>query len=77
MSLIPAFEVGLWNGWILQGFFLLTAFVPDFVISKEAKNSMRRMSQYVPLRRTQKVLAQSTHVVIMPFVVIYSIFVCR
>lgn len=74
MSLIPAFEIGVWNAWILQVFFFLVMFVPDFVMGKEAKERTKRATQSVPFSRTEKVLAYSTHVVIMPFVVIYSIF---
>ena len=74
MSLIPAFEIGVWNAWILQVFFLLTAIVPDFLMGKEAKLSTKRMSQFVPLSKTEKILAYSTHVIIMPFVFVYSIF---
>jgi protein-S-isoprenylcysteine O-methyltransferase Ste14 len=74
MSLIPAFEIGIWNAWILQGLFLLAAIVPDFLMGKEAKLSMKRMSQFVPFSKSEKMLALSTHVVIMPVVAIYSIF---
>jgi len=75
MSLVPAFEIGLWNGWILQGFFLLTMFVQDFVMGKEAKKRTSRLNQFVPFGKTEKILAYSTHVVIMPLVLLYSIFV--
>jgi protein-S-isoprenylcysteine O-methyltransferase Ste14 len=74
MSLVPDFEIGLWNAWILQVIFLFAAFVPDFLMGKEAKLSMKRMSQSVPLSKSDKILAYSTHVIIMPFVLIYSIF---
>jgi protein-S-isoprenylcysteine O-methyltransferase Ste14 len=74
MSLIPAFEIGIWNAWILQGLFILASIVPDFLMGKEAKLSMKRMSQFVPFSGTEKILALSTHVVIMPIAAIYSIF---
>ena len=74
MSLVPAFDIGIWNAWILQGIFLLVLTVPDFLMSKEAKLSMKRMEQFVPFSRTVKMLALSTHVVIMPVAAIYSIF---
>jgi protein-S-isoprenylcysteine O-methyltransferase Ste14 len=74
ISLIPAFEIGVWNAWILQVFFLLVAIVPDFLMGKEAKLSMKRMSQSVPFSKSDKILAYSTHVIIMPFVLVYSIF---
>ncbi|MBN2396465.1 MAG: isoprenylcysteine carboxylmethyltransferase family protein [Candidatus Atribacteria bacterium] len=74
MSLIPAFEIGVWNAWILQVFFLLVMIVPDFLMSKEAKLSMNRMNKFVPFVKHEKILAYSTHMVIMPLVFIYSIF---
>jgi len=43
-------------------------------MGKEAKPRMKRMSQFVPFSKTEKILAYSTHVIIMPFVFIYSIF---
>ena len=43
-------------------------------MSKEAKERGRRATQFVPLTRTEKMLALSTHVVIMPLTVVYSVF---
>jgi protein-S-isoprenylcysteine O-methyltransferase Ste14 len=74
MSLIPAFEIGIWNAWILQVLFFLTLIVPNFLMSKEGKKRMKRATGFVPLDRAHKIMAYSTHVVIMPFTVLYSIF---
>jgi len=74
MSLIPAFEIGLWNAWILQVLLFLTMMLPDLLMSKEGKERTKRASEFVPMDVTHKILAYSTHVVIMPFTVIYSIF---
>ena len=74
MSLIPAFEIGVWNAWILQVLFFLTLIVPNFLMSKEAKKRTKRATGFVPLDRTRKILAYSTHVLIVPFTVLYSIF---
>jgi protein-S-isoprenylcysteine O-methyltransferase Ste14 len=74
MTLVPAFEIGIWNAWILQVISFLTISAPDIFMSKEAKLSMKRMNQFVPFSRTEKMLALSTHVVIMPIAAIYSIF---
>jgi len=74
MSLAPVFEIGLWNAWILQLLFFLTMIVPDFLIGKEGRKRTKRMSQFVPFNRAEKILAYSTHVIIMPFVVVYSVF---
>ena len=74
MTAIPAFEIGVWNAWILQAVFLLAAMLPDLFMGQEAKLSMKRMSQSIPLNKRNKILANSTHVIIMPFVFVYSIF---
>ena len=75
MSLIPAFEIGIWNGWILHVLQLLSTIIPDFFMSEEAKISIKRARQSPPFNRTEKILALSTHAVIAPFSIIYSIFV--
>lgn len=74
MSLIPAFKIGLWNAWILQVCFFLMMFVQDFLMSKEARKRTEIMKQLAPFNKTEKILSLSTHVVIMPFVFVYSIF---
>lgn len=43
-------------------------------MNKEAKQRTKRATQAVPFSKTEKVLAYSTHLVIMPFTVLYSIF---
>jgi len=74
VSPIPAFEIGVWNAWILQVLFFLTLSIPDFVMSKEAKERTKRATESMPLSKTEKRLALSTHAVIMPLTFIYSIF---
>jgi protein-S-isoprenylcysteine O-methyltransferase Ste14 len=71
MSLIPAFEIGVWNAWIITVLLVLTGMVPGFFISKERKD---KMGKWPPVNKTEKILALSTHVVIMPAAAIYSIF---
>ena len=77
MSLIPAFELGLWNAWIfivLQ--FLLNTIFP-VLINKETMKKMDLLAPYrkpTPDNNTKKVLALATHAIIMPFTIIYSIF---
>jgi len=74
MSLVPAFELGIWNAWILQVLFFLTLSIPDFLVSKEARERTKRATQSIPLGKTQKIMSYSTHLLIMPFTVVYSIF---
>ena len=74
MSLIPDFEIGVWNAWILQFLFFLTLIVPNCLMSKEGRKRTKRATEFVPLGRTHKIFVYSTHILIMPFTVIYSIF---
>ena len=77
MSLVPAFELGLWNAWILIVLqFLLNTIFPG-LINKETMKKMDLLAPYrklTPYRNTEKILALSTHAIIMPFTIIYSIF---
>ncbi len=74
MSLVPVFKIGVWNAWILQILFFLAMFIPDFFLDKEARKRTKRMSQVAPFKKTEKILGLSTHVIIMPVVFVYSIF---
>jgi len=74
MLLTPAFKIGVWNAWILQVLFYLSMFIPDIFLDKEARKKSKRMSQFPPFKKTEKILALSTHAIIMPAVFIYSIF---
>jgi len=77
MSLIPAFELGLWNAWILIVIqFLLNTLFP-VLINKETMKKIDLLASYrqlTPYRNTEKILALSTHAIIMPFTIVYSIF---
>lgn len=74
MSLVPAFDIGIWNAWILWVVMFLAMMLPDFFMSREAKERVKRATQFAPLSGIRKVLAYSTHMVIMPAAAIYSIF---
>jgi protein-S-isoprenylcysteine O-methyltransferase Ste14 len=74
MSLVPAFEIGVWNAWILQVFFLLLLYAAEIFLSKEEKQRVNRGREDYPLSKAKKWLSLSTHIVIMPLAFIYSIF---
>ena len=75
MSLIPAFELGIWNLWILQLLVILTPYIPYLFLSKEGRKSNSRMAKAFPMpKKTVKVLAWSTHLVIAPIVILFSVF---
>ena len=73
MSLIPDFEIGIWNAWILMIFLFLT-YVPGQLINKEALNNVNEGWASEKWLRIDMVLAKSTHTVIIPIIIIYSIF---
>jgi protein-S-isoprenylcysteine O-methyltransferase Ste14 len=73
MSLIPAFDIGLWNAWILMLLMFLT-YVPGQLINKEAMNKVNEGWAAEQWSRTERLLANLTHVVIIPLTIIYSVF---
>ncbi len=74
MSAIPAFEIGVWNVWILPLLVFATMFIPDLFLSEEGKKRIKRLQSFVTTSRTKKVLVWSTHLVIWPLIILYSIF---
>jgi len=74
MTLIPAFEIGIWNVWILPLLVFATMFIPDLFLSEEGKKRIKRLQGFVTTSRTKKVLVWSTHLVIWPLIILYSIF---
>jgi protein-S-isoprenylcysteine O-methyltransferase Ste14 len=73
MSLIPEFELGLWNAWIITVLGLILSMIPSY-IKKEVAN--KRMGEYKwsELSKTDKIVMTVTHIIIMPFTIIYSFF---
>jgi protein-S-isoprenylcysteine O-methyltransferase Ste14 len=74
MSLVPAFDIGIWNAWILWVLLFLAMMVPNFFMSREGKERAKRATQFAPVTGIKKALVYSTHMVIMPAAAIYSIF---
>jgi len=74
VSLVPAFEIGVWNAWILQVLSFLILSAPNIFMSKEEKERVNRGTESMPLSKTEKWLGLSTHIVIMPLAFVYSIF---
>jgi protein-S-isoprenylcysteine O-methyltransferase Ste14 len=73
MSLVPAFDIGIWNAWILMLLMLLT-YIPGQLINKEALNKVNEGWASEQWARTERLLANLTHVVIIPLTIIYSVF---
>jgi len=72
MTLVPAFEVAIWNAWILWLLQFVSMIIPDFFMNEEAKARMKRAPTLAPFNKTEKILALSTHMIIMPVSIIYS-----
>jgi protein-S-isoprenylcysteine O-methyltransferase Ste14 len=73
MSLVPAFDIGIWNAWILMVLLLLT-YVPGQLINKEALNKVNEGWASAKWSRTERLAANSTHNIIIPLTMLYSVF---
>jgi protein-S-isoprenylcysteine O-methyltransferase Ste14 len=73
LSAIPAFEIGLWNSWIIM-LLMLLSYIPGQMINKEALNKVNEGWASEQWSRTDRSLAKSTHVIIIPLIIIYSVF---
>ena len=73
MSPIPAFEIGVWNAWILM-IFIFAPFIPGMLINKKEINKLNEGWASEEWSKTDRRLALSTHIIILPIMVLYSIF---
>jgi protein-S-isoprenylcysteine O-methyltransferase Ste14 len=74
MSIVPALEIGVWNAWILVVILLAVAFVPPAIGSEKAEKRMEGEPTGSEQNRVMRRATIITHVIIMPFNLIYSIF---
>jgi protein-S-isoprenylcysteine O-methyltransferase Ste14 len=73
MSLIPEFELGLWNAWIITVLGLILSTIPS-LINKEVQKKRMGEFKWSELSKTDKIVIIITHIIIMPFTIIYSFF---
>jgi protein-S-isoprenylcysteine O-methyltransferase Ste14 len=73
MSLIPAFELGLWNAWIITVLGFILPWIPSY-INKEVVNKRMGKFKWSEFSKTVKIVLIITQVIIMPFTIIYSFF---
>lgn len=72
MSLIPAFDIGIWNAWILMLLLLVPYFlVPLNIISKGREEGSNFTDEF---NKMQKSALTSLHIIYL-LLIIYSIFV--
>ena len=78
MSLVPEFELGLWNAWIItvSGFLTMGGgLFPIFLINSETmKKRIGESLTWSEFSKTQKIVTLITHLLIMPLTIVYSIF---
>jgi protein-S-isoprenylcysteine O-methyltransferase Ste14 len=75
MTLIPDFEFGLWNAWIIVAGFLVLSFAPFFVGGDRADARMRDEPKFSETAASARLGIVITHVVLMPGTLVYSFFV--
>jgi len=74
MSLVPEFELGLWNAWIIAVLGFIFSMIP-FYINKEVVNKRTGEDiKWSNLGKTDRMVTIITHIIIMPFTIIYSFF---
>jgi len=74
MSLVPEFKLGLWNAWIITVLFYVAALTPLQIGKKKANKRIEGEPAFRELSKTHKIATLITHAVIIPFTVVYSIF---
>jgi len=77
MSLIPAFELGLWNAWVITIPGLILPNFTSFIFPRANREIMKkRMSgfKWSELGKAAKIVIIVTQVIITPFTIIYSFF---
>ena len=75
MSFIPAFEIGLWNAWIFMVLLLAAGTVFLLIDKEKTEKRVEGEPTWSELTKTSKIVFVITHIIIMPFTLIYSIFV--
>ena len=74
MSFIPAFEIGFWNAWIFMVLLLAAGFVSLLIDKEKTEKRAEGEPTWSELNKTTKIVFVITHIMILPFTLIYSIF---
>ena len=75
MSWVPAFKIGVWNAWIFMVLLLAPITVFPILIDKEKmEKRMEGEPTWSEQSKNTKIVLVITHMMIMPFTFIYSIF---
>lgn len=74
MSLVPAFELGLWNAWIFTIFIIFVYYVPGNLINKKAMKKFYCFTMYFEKSSKRTGTIARSLQLIYPITGIYSIF---
>jgi protein-S-isoprenylcysteine O-methyltransferase Ste14 len=75
MSLIPVIKIGFLNAWIFMIFLLAPSFILPLIFNKEKwEKRGEGDSAWEDLSKSEKNVLVVTHMIIMPFTFLYSIF---
>jgi len=77
MSLIPDFELGFWNAWIIAVLGFVLPNIISFLLpraNKEVVNKRMGKFKWSEFSKTVRIVLIITQVIIMPFTIIYSFF---
>ena len=74
VSLIPAFELGVWNAWIITAIFYVATLLPLQIGNKKANRRGEGEPAFSDVSRAHRIAMLMTHAVILPFTIGYSIF---
>ena len=75
MSIVPAFEIGVWNEWMFIVLLLAAAFVPLAISSEKSDQRTEGEPTGSEQQQVTKMANVITHMIIMPLTLIYGIFV--
>jgi protein-S-isoprenylcysteine O-methyltransferase Ste14 len=75
MTLVPVFEFGLWNAWIVVVVYLAASFFPFFVAGARADARMQNEPRREEIGAAARLGFIITHAVLMPGTLVYSFFV--
>jgi protein-S-isoprenylcysteine O-methyltransferase Ste14 len=74
MSIVPVFEIGIWNAWIFVIILFAAAFVPLSLNNENAEKRMEGDPTGSEQKEVTRIANAITHMIIMPFTLILSIF---
>ena len=74
MSIMPELELGFWNAWIFTIILYAAAFLPLAMHSEQAEERMAGEPSGSELNSETRIAHIVTHAIIMPFTLIFSIF---